>query len=753
MDKATEDVKNFISKLRSLIITLYPELKSLRTYKYVVQSVFHKELFSQLTPTLGDLYSIKTEDKQTEFAKYMGMWQNLSCKDFGASDDFIQFCLIPSLRPPLLSTIKHDPVHDENKQENHQNLNPHNDENNNHDTKMMSGLSKQLNKLQKTQKMSNYSQLDPVNDEEEKESEIVHNAEPSDDIIIDEYINNDKSEKKEEVDNNNVITNHEKRREQEFDDNYAISQLLIERGCLHATHDTKENNLNNANFAIPEYVNEYNIDDDDDDESFIEHSSLNESIAYDMNMNSNNHDNDNNNGNNDNNVLSMLSPTASSLSSIDYDPHSDNNIQSSPDSAMTNSEVTYQSKTDHDATIQSILPQINDETESKNIENKDTSNNKPKRNRISSIFSAFSSKKKSKKPRSNSVDLKIESHKYNKYQNMNNASKLIEKGRMNSHNKKSEKINLKIGIQAPKINVLKEIEYEESHTSKRIHGKLNKSGIRYKDTIDDMTKQMLAGSHAGRIANQLHNINNRRATVHVQSPKHNNNNHDYTDNDNDNYNDKAITNGIKINNNTNKNKLHGINETHSKSLTPGLNFSPNSNKLLDKVDVETETEKKEKEEQQPERKKEGEEGVENKEEEKDKEIDDNNIPYLSAVLEIKKMPHYETPEDKIQCVVRTANICRETIDKYYENRRVDPIQITPDDLLSLFAYILTQANLHCLWAEVDLIDDFVVDNLRMDMPGYYIATLRAAMQLIVNDIEKLTRTSIKKRSSMKQIKT
>merc|ERR1712110_617219 len=103
LDRAIEDVKSFISKLRALILSLYSELKALRTYKYVVQSVFHKQLFFQLSPTLGDLYSIKTEEKQKEFAKYMGMWQNLSCRDFGASDEFGQFCLIPSLRPPLLT--------------------------------------------------------------------------------------------------------------------------------------------------------------------------------------------------------------------------------------------------------------------------------------------------------------------------------------------------------------------------------------------------------------------------------------------------------------------------------------------------------------------------------------------------------------------------------------------------------------------------------------------------------------------------
>merc|ERR1712190_244162 len=103
------------------------------------------------------------------------------------------------------------------------------------------------------------------------------------------------------------------------------------------------------------------------------------------------------------------------------------------------------------------------------------------------------------------------------------------------------------------------------------------------------------------------------------------------------------------------------------------------------------------------------ENVDNTESDDVEEEDEKNTPYMSAVFEIKKMPQFETPEDKIQCVVRTADIIKECIDKYYENRRKDPIQITPDDLLSLFAYILTRANLHCLWAEVDLIDDFVVD--------------------------------------------
>merc|ERR1712154_414855 len=253
--------------------------------------------------------------------------------------------------------------------------------------------------------MSNYSQLDPVHgDDEEKESEIIHNAEPSD--------LNDKQLTEQTL--------------KEFDTNYAISQLLNERGCLHQTNVSKDDNINNANFAIPEYVNEYNMEEDDDEESFmdINGSWLNGSIGSDVK------DNKNHNDEHDN-ILSVLSPTVSSLSSIDYD-HSDN-IQSSPDS-----EITYQSKIDNQNDIRSILPKINDEIPS-GINQEKTEERKPKKSRISSIFSAFSSKKKNnKKKRSNSVDLKM--NKYDKHENMDNASRIIEKGTvLNNMNKGSRK--------------------------------------------------------------------------------------------------------------------------------------------------------------------------------------------------------------------------------------------------------------------------------------------------------------------------
>ena len=74
---------------------------------------------------------------------------------------------------------------------------------------------------------------------------------------------------------------------------------------------------------------------------------------------------------------------------------------------------------------------------------------------------------------------------------------------------------------------------------------------------------------------------------------------------------------------------------------------------------------------------------------------------MSAVIEIKKMKMYETPEDKINCIVQTAEIIRESIETYYKfSDFSESLAITPDDLLSLFAYIIIKANVNSLIMEL-----------------------------------------------------
>ena len=74
---------------------------------------------------------------------------------------------------------------------------------------------------------------------------------------------------------------------------------------------------------------------------------------------------------------------------------------------------------------------------------------------------------------------------------------------------------------------------------------------------------------------------------------------------------------------------------------------------------------------------------------------------------------------------------------YDKNGKKKTIMITPDDLILIFSYIVIKSNVYTLYSQIQLTDDFVVSNLRMEMPGYYMATINAALQTIVTDHKKL----------------
>merc|ERR1712176_1386766 len=82
---------------------------------------------------------------------------------------------------------------------------------------------------------------------------------------------------------------------------------------------------------------------------------------------------------------------------------------------------------------------------------------------------------------------------------------------------KQQPVTSRVNLKSPKINISPQNEHQEIHPTP--HGKRGQiKGVRFKDNIDNITKQMLAGSHAGRIAKQLHDIN-RRTTLDVNQSK------------------------------------------------------------------------------------------------------------------------------------------------------------------------------------------------------------------------------------------
>ncbi len=58
-----------------------------------------------------------------------------------------------------------------------------------------------------------------------------------------------------------------------------------------------------------------------------------------------------------------------------------------------------------------------------------------------------------------------------------------------------------------------------------------------------------------------------------------------------------------------------------------------------------------------------------------------------------------------------------------------------DVLLILFAYIIVKARVPSLWAELQVMDDFISEKHRCMVTGYYLATTQAAVELVLtNDL-------------------
>jgi hypothetical protein len=56
--------------------------------------------------------------------------------------------------------------------------------------------------------------------------------------------------------------------------------------------------------------------------------------------------------------------------------------------------------------------------------------------------------------------------------------------------------------------------------------------------------------------------------------------------------------------------------------------------------------------------------------------------------------------------------------------------INADDLLSLVSFILVKSRVSYLFSEAAFIDDFISKSMKVQMPGYFLATLQAAIELI-----------------------
>ena len=115
------------------------------------------------------------------------------------------------------------------------------------------------------------------------------------------------------------------------------------------------------------------------------------------------------------------------------------------------------------------------------------------------------------------------------------------------------------------------------------------------------------------------------------------------------------------------------------------------------------------------------------------------VPYHYALSLLRGLPSIADPYDALSCVLKVARaICR-SVD---EARGGQAVVINADDLLLLFTYLLIantnderdgEAGGACWHAQLALMSDYLTDKQRCMLRGYYLATMQAALELVMTD--------------------
>ena len=108
-------------------------------------------------------------------------------------------------------------------------------------------------------------------------------------------------------------------------------------------------------------------------------------------------------------------------------------------------------------------------------------------------------------------------------------------------------------------------------------------------------------------------------------------------------------------------------------------------------------------------------------------------PYKKAILNLKLIENVRSPLHKLKIVLKCAESIMKSIRRFYEeNERVFMDNISGDEILTIFIYIITKANIPFLVSHCNFIEKFITNQLSCSISGYYFSTIMAAIYYIEN---------------------
>lgn len=111
-----------------------------------------------------------------------------------------------------------------------------------------------------------------------------------------------------------------------------------------------------------------------------------------------------------------------------------------------------------------------------------------------------------------------------------------------------------------------------------------------------------------------------------------------------------------------------------------------------------------------------------------------NIIFGSSINKLKKISDYQSPIHKLKTIIETAADIMCNIKHFYEKNgfEFDGI-IESDEIMCIFIYICSKAQIPFLYSQCTLIESFLSQNHSNSISGYYLVTLKACLLCIAEE--------------------
>lgn len=110
-----------------------------------------------------------------------------------------------------------------------------------------------------------------------------------------------------------------------------------------------------------------------------------------------------------------------------------------------------------------------------------------------------------------------------------------------------------------------------------------------------------------------------------------------------------------------------------------------------------------------------------------------NEPYSKAIDCIKNIQFLKSPTHKLKAILASSEMIMESISEFYNKNNVKfNKDMDPDDIMTIYIYMISKSALTTLITHCNLIEKFLTESSLASISGYYFITLNASIDYINN---------------------